>query len=83
MNRNSPAFPSKAIVRAGRMDFEGTEYTNDTEVFFRGLTVRQYYKAAALQGLISVFGNNLSAEEYARRAGECADEMLNEDGRND
>jgi hypothetical protein len=41
-----------------------------------GVTVRDYFAAAALTGLASAFGNPVNAENLATHAYQVADEML-------
>lgn len=44
-----------------------------------GMTMRQYYKAAALQGLLAAGGRREIAERLAELSGVLADAMIAED----
>ena len=70
---NKPAFPFVSAVKGVRVN----QY---------GMTMRQYYKAAALTGLMSDGGMRPSCEEefdhMAERLGQMADAMIAEDEKN-
>jgi hypothetical protein len=59
---NSPAFPQQ---------FKGT-----TEPSLMGLTMRDYFAAKAMQGLISIDDLDMHQDDYARVAYQQADAML-------
>ena len=65
-DRNTPAFPTE------RIGVESGEVLNYQE---EGMTLRDYFAAKALQGLISTEGAG-SAERYAEISYRLADAML-------
>ena len=65
-DRNTPAFPTE------RIGVESGEVLNYQE---EGMTLRDYFAAKALQGLISTEGAG-SAERYAEISYKLADAMM-------
>lgn len=47
-NDGGPAFPVKQRVPKGMCDFTGNECETESEVTYRGITVRDYFAAKAL-----------------------------------
>jgi len=79
-----PAFPSKFTVVAGSFDPIKGRVVGEEQVYVQmGMTMRQYYKAAALQVIDSRYtnaGNEAACVyEVSRYAGLLADAMLAED----
>jgi len=69
MDNNHPAHP----VNTANHDAPGANEPHP------GMSMRQYYKAAALQGLLSDSSVRGGFEEFAEYAGKVADAMLAED----
>ena len=61
---NPPAFPVQSV------------YIEDQETNSRGMTLRDYFAAKAMQGLISIADLDMHPEDYARVAYQQADAML-------
>jgi hypothetical protein len=68
-NNGGPAFPLSPEV--GKAHF-------DDPFAYHGMTMRQYYKAAALQGLVAGGGKRPIAE-FVSEAASLADALLAED----
>lgn len=68
---NQPAFPSKRMPSIHNPDQSPIEY--------QGMTLRDYFAAKAMQGIIAKYGNTLqSPETTAKEAYEMANAMLEE-----
>jgi len=61
-----PAFPTETVIN-NKIQWTG------------GMTMRQYYKAAALQGYISKYGIHIPGQMMSELISSLADEMIKED----
>lgn len=70
---NTPAFPTTIKYCIGH-DVDGRPiFSEDTQL---GMTLRDYFAAQALSGLLADEHLDHKAEEFARLAYKCADAML-------
>ena len=82
-NDGGPAFPMPTALQLDRCTFENTTITQngpDTKIPHTGISVRDYFAAAALQGMLADIQCNapFSDSDAANDAYKIADAMLAE-----
>jgi len=68
INDGGPAFPSEEQIRCNGEVCDTRKFT--------GMTLRDYFAAAAMQGMLSDPDRGGSGSEFAQAAYSCADAML-------
>jgi hypothetical protein len=61
---NMPAYPCSRNLPTGG------------EIYYSGLTIRQYYATEAMKSIINVYGKSYSAIDVEAKAFELADKMI-------
>jgi len=69
INDGGPAFPEIRVR-------DGDNYNAPTKIYYPGMTLRDYFAAAALQGMLSDNRINDSFENLSDVSYKCADAML-------
>jgi galactose-1-phosphate uridylyltransferase len=73
---NIPAFPSKQ--KALMIKSEHIDIASEYEIEHNGMTLRDYFAAKAMQALISEPSLKATMDEFAHRAYQIADIMMEE-----
>jgi hypothetical protein len=68
INDGGPAFPCEEQIRCNGEVCDIRKFT--------GVTIRDYFAAAAMQGMLSDADSGGSGSEFAKAAYSCADSML-------
>ena len=75
----APAFPSSTQpCEEPFIGWDGERVEPNTQIVYRGISVRDYFAAKALAGMLSNPASDYRSEQYAHLAYALADEMLKE-----
>lgn len=72
MDNSGPAFPTKKTIKEAAIQSGKAPY----EVFYDGLSLRDYFAGQALMGLCAYYGGTDTAKYLGERSFSYADAML-------